>query len=106
MLGTAVVLQLTELSAWSLLYFKVKRDLVKRTLLGTRLPTRIPVIDNKLKEYAGVPSNTHRKIAKRITALIQHISNTQALELLILGLLNGKSKLRHSFKKSNIVIEL
>lgn len=100
MIGTALVLQAGELLAWAGLYRVVKRETTRQILtFGKPQPLKIPIVDRKLEQLAGHPSRTSKVMSDRAVKLVRRIVNTRAFEMLVLGVVNRKSRLHAHLKK-------
>lgn len=108
MLITALVLQASELAAMAGFWLHTKHVATRELLIhGKRQPTKLPFVDDKLKEYAGVPSNTVKSVANRLTKLARKAVNTKAFEHVVTGLCNGNSAMRKKLmRKSPVVVIL
>jgi hypothetical protein len=107
MLSSALLFQATELLAWLLLFLKLKRDSVRRTLIhGSKRSTTIPIVDEKLKSLSGVPTKSQQKTARLLVKTVRGITNTKAFEYVVLGIVNSKSRLRKSITSTPVSVRI
>jgi len=100
MLGTALLLQAAELGAWLGLYRVVKRQATRQVLVfGRPQPVKIPIVDAKLKTWAGHPSKTSSAVARRMVSFARKLVNTSAFEHVVAGLANPDSPIRRRLQK-------
>jgi hypothetical protein len=97
MLTTLLTLQIAEFVPWLLLTHRVKDAARKRTLMGTKTTT-LPIIDSKLKQFAGNPTKFQKVCSTRLTSMVRSLVNTKAFEYAITALVNNKSGIHKRFK--------
>lgn len=56
----------------------------ERLLWGRRPATTLPIIDDRLRKAAGVPTRTQTRVANGIVGAARWITHTRAFELVVL----------------------
>ena len=66
-------------------YRRRQRDRIRERLIWGRRPaTALPVIDERLRQAAGVPTRAQMRIANGIVRAVRWFTHTRAFELVVL----------------------
>jgi len=82
-----VALQSFETGFWlgQVGYRRRQREKIRERLVWGRQPaTALPIIDEKLRQAAGVPTRTQTRVANGIVAAVRWFAHTRAFELVVL----------------------
>lgn len=100
MIAGALLLQALELTAWLGLYRKVKSETRRQILtFGHPKPSKIPLLDARLKKWSGYPTKPRAFAAKRAISMARRLVNTRAFEYLMVGITNPRSKMHQQLVK-------
>lgn len=89
-----------ELGGWAYLFSKARRDAINRNLTRKTQVREFKFLDKNLKKAIGAnPTEIQRKIGNKIIAGSRFLVMTKAWELIVMGLVDPKSKMKKTGNK-------
>ena len=82
-----IALQSFETGFWAgqVGYRRRQRERIRERLVWGRRPaTTLPIIDERLRKAAGVPTRTQTRVANGVVSTARWITHTRAFELVVL----------------------